>query len=145
MTTPHHVWSIEASYRDLAIAGDVAGLDRNAVRYLSDRALAFDQADGRIDFPSVWCPTPRRWLAALAVLVERGLPLRLGLTESDAAGRVQAYAKLFPRFDAAMLATIAAVHPRQAEASAAISDQIERAFADLRQRLTAEVQTEFEA
>ncbi len=140
-----HTWSIEASYRDLAIAGDAAGLDRNAVRYVSDRALAFDQADGRIDYPSIWCPTPALWLAALAVLVERGLPLRLGLTETDASGRIAAYAKLFPRFDAAMLATIASIHPRQAELSAAMGEQIEHAFEQLRQRLTAQDRGSLEA
>ena len=140
-----HTWSIEASYRDLAIAGDIAGLDRNAVRYVSDRAMAIDQADGRIDFPSIWCPTPGPWLAALAVLVERGLPLRLGLTETDAAGKVAAYAKLFPRFDAPMLATIAAIHPRQAALSAAMGEQIERAFELLRQRLTAQDRGSLEA
>ncbi|MDX2102267.1 MAG: hypothetical protein EAZ99_04990 [Alphaproteobacteria bacterium] len=133
---PRHVWAIEGSYRDLAVAAAEAGLDRNAVRYASDTVQPAPLAEGRLDLPSPWCETPAPWLATLAVLADRGLSFRLTLTETNADGRVSAFAKLFPRFDASLRDLLAAVHPRAAADLDRRSRAVEAALDQLRRALS---------
>lgn len=133
-------WIIQAPMAMLDEAREGAGLDPNAVTMADDEAAGSDawEGDGRLVFPSFFCPVSSDWLKVLASLALNNQPFQIILEEVEPADliggddTVIGITRLFPRMDAEVLGLLRTVAASDAERVAEMSDRIALAFERLR-------------
>ena len=86
-------WDLVGPVAALHRAAEAVGLDRNAVQ---SGAYDDDEPEGAITHPSVFCPDPVRFLAALAVMTKATPQARLFRVRADADGTETATMRVFP-------------------------------------------------
>jgi hypothetical protein len=132
-------WVIEGVLDHLEEARRFAGLDPNAVVAVVDaRARRWEQ-EGRLVYPSFFCPTSAGWLKALSALVMRDRSFRILVEEVIPAGEpgedevVRSVARLFPKMDEEMLGLLRGFSAGDADRISDLSDRIALAFQRLRE------------
>ncbi|WP_029008239.1 hypothetical protein [Azospirillum halopraeferens] len=129
-------WIIQAPMEMLEEARRQAGLDPNAVTAADARSRRWEM-EGRLVFPSFFCPDSPGWLKALAALALRGCPFHIILEEvrpgDGADDTVVGITRLFPRMDEEVLDLLRLISAADAERVARMSDRIETAFIRLRE------------
>ncbi|MGQ9368775.1 hypothetical protein [Azospirillum sp. ST 5-10] len=130
-------WIIQAPMEILDEARAQAGLDPNAVVAVDDRPRRWE-ADGRLVYPSFFCPASSGWLKVLASLALGDRPFQIILEEVQPADApegddtVVGITKLFPRMDAEVLGLLRTISAADADRIADLSDRIALAFERLR-------------
>ncbi|HEY0832690.1 MAG TPA: hypothetical protein VGE72_02175 [Azospirillum sp.] len=128
-------WVIEGVLDHLEEARRFAGLDPNAVAAIVDtRARRWEQ-EGRLVYPSYFCPSSAGWLKALSALVMRNRNFRI-LVEEVTTGEdevIRSIARLFPKMDDEMLGLLRAFSAADADRLNDLSDRIALAFGRLRE------------
>ncbi|HYD70320.1 hypothetical protein [Azospirillum sp.] len=131
-------WVIEGVLDHLEEARRFAGLDANAVVALADARTRRWELEGRLIYPSYFCPSSTGWLKALSAMVMRGRTFRILVEEvtpdeSEDGEVVRSVARLFPKMDEEMLGLLRAFSAADAERVSDLSDRIATAFRRLRE------------
>ncbi|HYH23520.1 MAG TPA: hypothetical protein VD995_33295 [Azospirillum sp.] len=129
-------WVIEGVLDHLEEARRFADLDPNAVVAMADARSRRWEQEGRLVYPSYFCPSSTGWLKALSALVMRGRTIRI-LVEEVTPGEdgevIRSIARLFPKMDDEMLGLLRAFSAADADRVSDLSDRIAQAFRRLRE------------
>lgn len=122
-------WAIISAKDELLDAALAAGLDANA---LDDQLPGAGEGEAGLAWPSFFCPEPRRWLAALALLVDREAPLRLYVLQDGPEPGSCFTARLYPPLDGETRDLLQDFSPDSMAAVAHASQQVNLAIGALR-------------
>jgi hypothetical protein len=112
--TGNYALAIVARVRELRAGLDALGMSRNALVLGDDEAALMSDAPGSVAYPSAFV-SGVAFVGLLAYFVKADLPMRLELTEYDAAGeRTLQHCCVEPALDAQALALLRRIDPRRA-------------------------------